>query len=227
MPSTRGMDDKFQPVNPSEIKYDNLVKNKSQSRLRIVAKKNDQLMALVGHTDLPGSITPATLHVFQRIAGSREHGITQAQLAKDMDVDPRSMFHNIKSLVNAGYVVKIPVTAGGLYTLLCLSIKFAHLNEGYKAHVSGEVAKTLETRYVKNQKQSTLEGSDHEQSEEQEVVEQRFEGLLKHESNRPSYYSGLVRQKLVETLSKSKTQIMRVHDLAVSVVCWLRNMLFI
>ena len=47
----------------------------------------------------------------------------------------------------------------------------------------------------------------------------RFEGLLKSDTKKVSYYSGLIKQKLTDILGRSKNQIMMIEDLAKALVC--------
>lgn len=47
--------------------------------------------------------------IFQRIISAREDGVNQASLAKEENIDPRSCFHYIKTLIQAKLCVKIPI----------------------------------------------------------------------------------------------------------------------
>ena len=77
--------------------------------------------------------------IFQKILSSREHGISQAQLAKDEDLDPRSCFHYIKILMQAKQCVKIPILASSdsksngpkVSTNLLLHTKFKNTSPAY------------------------------------------------------------------------------------------------
>lgn len=77
--------------------------------------------------------------IFQKLLSSREHGISQAQLAKDEDLDPRSCFHYIKILIQAKQCVKIPILASTdskpngskVSTNLLLHTKFKNTSPAY------------------------------------------------------------------------------------------------
>ncbi|KAI8325392.1 hypothetical protein GQ54DRAFT_337323 [Martensiomyces pterosporus] len=64
--------------------------------------------------------------ILQMLARAREKGLTQAQLAKDLNVDPRSNFHYIKTLDKQGLVVKFATFDNGSNTNLVLLRKFAN-----------------------------------------------------------------------------------------------------
>lgn len=139
----------------------------------------------------------ASFHILQTIAAAREVGVTQVILAKQFAIDPKSMFHFLKVLLQMKLIVKIPVTTDGLYTLLCLHIKFADKNMGYQAMTT-----------VTTVAQPLISSSDG----------RRFEGLLKQDSKRVSYYSGLIKQKLTDILGHAKNQVMTLEDLIQALV---------
>lgn len=156
----------------------------------------------MGHSGSTEFKSEVGYKALQMITASREFGVTQIQMAKEMGLDPRSMFHFIKVLIEQKLVVKIPVTTGGTYTLLCLHKKFAPQNSGFIAMNGGEIAGKKGTS---RPLVSTDTGA-------------RFEGLLKTDSRRVSFYSALVKQTITELLNKAKNQIMTVEDLAKALV---------
>ncbi|KAF9395034.1 hypothetical protein CPC16_009527 [Podila verticillata] len=166
--------------------------------IRIAATTDRIQVALLGHSGSTEFKSEVGYKALQMITASREFGVTQIQMAKEMGLDPRSMFHFIKVLIEQKLVVKIPVTTGGTYTLLCLHKKFAPQNSGFIAMNGGEIAGKKGTS---RPLVSTDTGA-------------RFEGLLKTDSRRVSFYSALVKQTITELLNKAKNQIMTVEDLA-------------
>lgn len=71
------------------------------------------------------SITDTALHVLSTVAARREAGITQADLARELSMDPRTLFHHLKPLVANRLIVKIPVSANRSFTNLLKLARFA------------------------------------------------------------------------------------------------------
>ncbi|KAF9121683.1 hypothetical protein BG015_005759 [Linnemannia schmuckeri] len=164
--------------------------------LRIVATAERQRSAALGNAgEAISSVPTMAFQLLQTITAARELGVTQAQLAKYHDVLPRNMFHHLKVLINMKLIVKIPVTLEGKYTLLCLHNKFARKNAGYIGMNSEE------TLFSAGQQVITGDGG------------KRFEGLLKTDSKKASYYNGLIKQKLTDILGRAKNQIMTIEDI--------------
>jgi len=165
--------------------------------IRIAASLDQQQLAALGYSGVAIGMPDASFHILQSIAAAREFGVTQVFLAKQFAIDPKSMFHFLKVLLQMKLIVKIPVTTDGLYTLLCLHIKFADKNMGYQAMTT-----------VTTVTQPLISSSDG----------RRFEGLLKQDSKRVSYYSGLIKQKLTDILGHAKNQVMTLEDLIQALV---------
>ncbi|KAJ3147634.1 hypothetical protein HDU89_005251 [Geranomyces variabilis] len=68
-------------------------------RLKLVADSETRASALV--TDPSLTYTADNYDVLSTIARSRSKGITQAELSKALNIDPRKIFHCIKMLVKA------------------------------------------------------------------------------------------------------------------------------
>ncbi|KAI8357553.1 hypothetical protein B0O80DRAFT_445201 [Mortierella sp. GBAus27b] len=179
----------------SEISYQKVAEN-YKDRIRIVASVEQQRYAVLGYSGAKSQVSEQGFRILQSITATRELGATQAQLAKMHEIDPRSMFHFLKVLIESKHMVKIPVTTDGQYTLLCLHKHFASLNPGYKAMNSEESFSSAGRLLV------TGDGG------------RRFEGLLKSDTKKVSYYNGLIKQKLTDILGRSKNHIMMIEDLA-------------
>ncbi|KAF9116130.1 hypothetical protein BGX27_004713 [Mortierella sp. AM989] len=178
-----------------EITYTEVMEN-YKDRIRIVATAEQQRITVLGYSGTASQISNQALQVLQSVTAAREFGATQAQLAKLHKIDPRSMFHFLKVLIEMKLIVKIPVTTDGQYTLLCLHTKFASLNPGYKAMTSDDNFSSAGRPLV------TGDGG------------RRFEGLLKSDNKKVSYYSGLIKQKLTDILGRAKNNAMSIEDLA-------------
>ncbi|KAF9936468.1 hypothetical protein BGZ67_002369 [Mortierella alpina] len=185
----------LKPLEAAEPVYQYVMEMHKDS-IRIVASAERQRQALLGNSAMSLPTGNQAFQVLQSITAAREFGATQAQLAKQHEIDPRSMFHFLKVLIDMKLVVKIPVTTGGQYTLLCLHSKFASLNPGYIAMNSDDTFSGAGRPLV------TSDGG------------RRFEGLIKSDTKKVSYYSGLIKQKLTDILGRSKTKVMTIDDLA-------------
>ncbi|KAF8985083.1 hypothetical protein BGZ46_006045 [Entomortierella lignicola] len=172
------------------------VMEKHKDTIRIVATPEHQRITVLGYSGAASQVTAQVLQVLQCITATREIGATQAQLAKQHKIDPRSMYHFLKVLLEMKLIVKIPVTTDGQYTLLCIHTKFAGLNEGFKAMNSEESFSGASRPLV------TGDGG------------RRFEGLLKSDNKKVSYYSGVIKQKLTQILGRAKSQAMSIDDIA-------------
>ncbi|KAF8930326.1 General transcription factor 3C polypeptide 1 [Haplosporangium gracile] len=182
-------------LDPQDIPY-KTVMGQHKDFLRIVATAERQRSAVLGNAgEAVSSVSAQAFQILQNITAARELGATQAQLAKQHDIDPRSMFHFLKVLIDMKLIVKIPVTTEGKYTLLCLHNKFAKKNAGYIGMNSEETFSSAGRQVI------TGDGG------------KRFEGLLKTDSKKVSYYSGLIKQKLTDILGRAKNQIMMIEDI--------------
>ena len=190
----------LESLDPHEISH-RVVMERYRKTLRIVATSDRQRSALLGNAgEAISSVSTQAFQILQTITAARELGATQAQLAKHHDIDPRSMFHFLKVLIDMKFIVKIPVTTDGKYTLLCLHNKFAKKNAGYIGMNSDEPFSSAGKQVV------TGDGGE------------RFEGLLKTDSKKVSYYNGLIKQKLTDILGRAKNQIMTVDDILKALV---------
>ncbi|GJJ74860.1 general transcription factor 3C polypeptide 1 [Entomortierella parvispora] len=182
---------KLEALTLEKASYHDVVAN-YRDTIRIAASLDQQQLAALGYSGVAIGMPDASFHILQTITASREVGVTQVVLAKQFSIDPKSMFHFLKVLLQMKLIVKIPVTTDGLYTLLCLHVKFADKNMGYQAMTT-----------VTTVTQPLISSSDG----------RRFEGLLKQDSKRVSYYSGLIKQKLTDILGHAKNQVMTLEDL--------------
>ncbi|KAG0056031.1 RNA polymerase III transcription initiation factor complex subunit [Gryganskiella cystojenkinii] len=181
------------PISLEDVSYEKVMTD-YKDRIRIAATLDQQQVAALGFSGIATGMSDMSFHVLQTICASREIGVTQAFLSKYYSVDPRSMFHFLKILLTNNLVVKIPVTTDGLYTLLCLHTKFADQNPGYQAM-------TAKKGGLSGRPLVTGDGGC------------RFEGLLKQDSKRVSYYSGLIKQKVTDILAQAKSKVMTIEDL--------------
>ncbi|ORY03011.1 hypothetical protein K493DRAFT_334426 [Basidiobolus meristosporus CBS 931.73] len=171
------------------------------SKLKVVASADLQRKALYGHQGPSKEFSSMISSVLRRIARGRTLGATQADIAKDLSMDPRSVFHFIKVLCEMKLVVKCPVVTRGTYTNLCLHIRYAHLNPAYLA--------TMPSSCERGDPVSTLES-------EKDSIRFHYENSENNPSSPDtgvSFHSDLVRQKLTEILGQALNKVMVAQDL--------------
>ncbi|KAK9768259.1 hypothetical protein K7432_001226 [Basidiobolus ranarum] len=177
------------------------VEQKYGSKLKVIASSDLQRKALYGHQGPSKEFSSMISSVLRRIARGRVLGATQADIAKDLKMDPRSVFHFIKVLCEMKLVVKCPVVTRGTYTNLCLHIRYAHLNPAYLA--------TMPSNCERSDPASTLEA-------EKDSIRFHYENTENSPSSPDtgvSFHSDLVRQKLTEILGQALNKVMVAQDL--------------
>ncbi|CAG8644365.1 8238_t:CDS:2, partial [Paraglomus occultum] len=100
-------------------------------RLRLTADADLQRTAMFGDEDIVQLVSAQSLKVLHHVARTRSVGATQADMAKELKLDPRSLFHFVKTLVQKKLVVKLPVVTKGNYTSLVILAKCAPYNSAY------------------------------------------------------------------------------------------------
>ncbi|ORX45783.1 hypothetical protein BCR36DRAFT_357920 [Piromyces finnis] len=99
---------------------------------RIYVKNEYRKKHIIGSEDILCSrISNSQYLVLEAIAKNRSKGITQNDIAKKLDMDPRSLFHCLKILMDFKLIVKYPVVSKGIFTNLCILIRYALKNPSY------------------------------------------------------------------------------------------------
>ncbi|KAJ3091834.1 hypothetical protein HK102_013216 [Quaeritorhiza haematococci] len=173
--------------------------------LRIVAVEGKRRFAIMGLHDQTVRLSPVLYSVLALIAKQRTKGITQQDLSKQLNIDPRSLFHYIKNLAEMNFLVKIPMVVNGTFTNLCIHRRFAESNECYKEHAKKNEGKaeganpTNVTNADLTQAIKALAASD--------------ENGDKGGKTGVSVYSELVRHRITALLDGAKNKVMVIQDL--------------
>ncbi|KAI9346297.1 hypothetical protein BDR26DRAFT_856212 [Obelidium mucronatum] len=137
-------------------------------RLRIIASESARQFALgISNIKLISEINVKTLVI---IARSRSVGVTQFELSKLINMDPRNLFHQIKVLISLKLIVKAPVTIRGAHSNLCLHKRFARQNTHYSTFLNSqkvnhaEEVDQIDEAMIKEQIQLIMEQRKVEQS---------------------------------------------------------------
>ncbi|CAG8818507.1 30231_t:CDS:2, partial [Racocetra persica] len=154
-----------------------------------------QKRIIFGDVDTTRQITPIVYTILQYVARHRAIGATQADMAKDLQIDPRSFYHYVKTLINLKLIVKLPVVTKGIYTNLCILTKCASQNLAYLGK-----SVYLPTNNSSNSSRS-VQSSDYTYDPTDTV------------SGGVSFNSELIKIKFTEILGKAKNQIMLANDL--------------
>ncbi|KAI8618276.1 hypothetical protein BC830DRAFT_961367 [Chytriomyces sp. MP71] len=131
------------------------------NRLRVVASDTARAFSLGTTTIRLSEINYKTLWI---IAKMRAPGVTQFDLAKILQMDPRNLFHQIKVLVNAKLIVKFPVTIKGSHSNLCIHRRFAKKNDHFvnfihsqRIHLKNGDKEELTKEQIQDQMQLIME----------------------------------------------------------------------
>ncbi|ORZ03309.1 hypothetical protein BCR43DRAFT_520473 [Syncephalastrum racemosum] len=108
----------------ASLTYDEVEERYGDRLYAIASDKlvNEQVMVAV-----PPSInlSPNLLIVLKHILSYKQHGVTQARITKELELDPRSTGHYVKSLEQKGAITRQPISLEGMRTNLCVHIQFA------------------------------------------------------------------------------------------------------
>ncbi|KAJ1672787.1 hypothetical protein EV182_006508, partial [Spiromyces aspiralis] len=136
------------------------------------------------------------------VATSREHGITQLRLSRELELDPRSVFHFVRVLERLGLVAKFAYSDSGSNTSLIVHARFAR-------SLSAEVAKKC--RYAPSLVEDPSNGSADNQPNEAPAAVAAVTELPLRKKFR------LVRQKMknriIRALYRAQSNIMVEPDL--------------
>ncbi|KAG9298344.1 hypothetical protein G9A89_002832 [Geosiphon pyriformis] len=173
----------------------NIVDVKSMSLQQLISKYGDSFVmiakpklrrdALFSGQDTSRRLTPIVYEILQLIGRRRALGATQNELAKIFEIDPRSVYHYLKTLLDYKLIVKMPVVTQGTYTNLCILARCAEDNEAY----------TGKTVYLPKDSQNSSDKS----------TNQSNDGV--------SFNSDLIRMRMTQILAQAKNQIMLATDL--------------
>ncbi|KAJ3296016.1 hypothetical protein HK104_002047 [Borealophlyctis nickersoniae] len=168
-------------------------------RLRVMASQDRRLKAILSIYDPCAKVNPIQLAILAVLAKHRRAGVTQLDLAKILKIDPRSIFHYIKALVEYKLIVKFPLVTKGSYTNLCVHMRFAESNRSYLEYLK----KADEVRGT-SVHESPLA---HKPILNDPLPDRAVTGTG------VSYHSELVKQRLTQLLFEAKHNVMVVQDL--------------
>ena len=75
------------------------IEEKYGPSLRVIANENARKFAILRIQDDMMKLSPTTFSILEKIAKYRSDGITQLELAKEISMDPRNIFHHIRTLL--------------------------------------------------------------------------------------------------------------------------------
>ncbi|KAI9344232.1 hypothetical protein DFJ73DRAFT_840685 [Zopfochytrium polystomum] len=179
------------------------IKERYGNALKVIATEDSRRIVLTGVNDQTIRISPLLNRVLEAVSGARETGITQADLAKVLNMDSRSLFYQVKNLCKMKLIVKMPLVTKGTFTSLCLHVKFAYTNPSFLEYERSLEAKAL--------------GQIQQQPSESGILS-LIDTDLRYVSSDPassrvSFHSELLRQRLTMLLQNAKNNVMLIHDL--------------
>ncbi|GAA6062944.1 hypothetical protein JCM10212_005957 [Sporobolomyces blumeae] len=102
--------------------------------VRVVAGEETIWKAITGSHARPTSITPKVLEVLQLVSSGRTDGATAVRISRELNVDPKSVFHYVKVPVDLGIVKKIPAIDGGARTNRILHERYLSSSPHWSIH---------------------------------------------------------------------------------------------
>ncbi|KAJ3179175.1 hypothetical protein HDU87_003133 [Geranomyces variabilis] len=179
--------------------------------LKLVADLETRTSALV--TDPSLTYTADNYDVLSAIARSRGKGITQVELSKALNVDPRKIFHCIKMLVKANQIIKIPIGVTGTATNLCVHVRFTERNSVYMGYRK-KVVNTLNKKAG-----SSLHAFE---SDSADMGNCRLE-VNGNQNGALVFHTELMKKNLTMMLKAAKNEIMVVEDIAAALKVSIKN----
>ncbi|RKO87231.1 hypothetical protein BDK51DRAFT_42984, partial [Blyttiomyces helicus] len=193
-----------QPPGPSREEVGSMtlgdIAAKYGNTLRIRAPEDARRLAIVGQNDRTVKLSPVLYLVIAAISRYRSAGITQATLSKELSIDPRSLFHYLKTLMGLKLIVKFPVVTDGTYTNLCVHTRFAVMNKAYQAYI--KKARAL------------IGGDDDGDAPFRPNLDEQNAAVGGMRGNTGvSFHGEIIKQKVTTLLAAAKNKVMVVQDL--------------
>ena len=182
-------------------------------QLRFLASEEQRRVAIFDLNDASMQMSDQQYTILSLIAKCRSVGISQVDLGRALNTDPRSIFHFIKALGQRKLLIKIPLISKGVNTHLCLHKRFAHENKAYLEYI-GQSSSTLKTESsteellddVKTMRDLEPKSITFESSSQMDLqVFKQQGGLTMHQD--------LLREKITSVLSKYEDQVVPTEDL--------------
>ncbi|KAI8817610.1 uncharacterized protein EV422DRAFT_220609 [Fimicolochytrium jonesii] len=187
---------------PHELSYTDAV-GRYGARIRLVAKETvRRTTILLGIDSNTIRLSQTVWDTLAIIAQSRAIGKTQAELAKALDLDPRSMFYYVKGLLAAKLIVKYPVVINGAFTNNCVLKRYAVRNEAYLEFKKDHLRKSKGTS---DEDFSALTESDFTFASSMALQPTGTQGK--------TYYTDLLKHRVTQILKNARNQVMVQSDL--------------
>ncbi|KAJ3021786.1 hypothetical protein HKX48_007757 [Thoreauomyces humboldtii] len=194
------------PLSKSELRGTALstVKEQYGDRLRVAASEEVREAAILSLGDRTLKLSDTVMQILSKIALARGDGTTQVELSKVLDIDPRSVYHYIKTLAVNKLIVKFPLTIKSASTNLCIHKRFAHLNVSfleYRKNVEKPLDDTSDLLPL-SLSEEDIDAHKHDDKSDLQLGKAAV-----------SYHNELVKQRLTQLLKNAKGEIMVVSDL--------------
>ncbi|KAJ3223822.1 hypothetical protein HK099_000652 [Clydaea vesicula] len=176
------------------------IQNRYGDKVRILASEERRRCSLIGNNDSSVKISPEAYQVLEEIAKTREVGLTQADAAKNMALDSKTIFYYIKYLNDLDLIVKIPIAHQPVHTSLLIHRSFKNQNEVYIEQKKKEEEINLER----------IIGLP--------LLLQNVQESTNNETKRglSAAYSELTKQRITTLLQSAKQQTLLIHDVMVA-----------
>jgi len=178
------------------------INEKYGESFRIYVKYEYRKKHIIGSEDILCSrISNSQYLVLEAIAKNRSKGITQNDIAKKLNMDPRSLFHCLKILMDFKLIVKYPVVSKGIFTNLCILIRYALKNPSYLEYRNRN--EKMFNKYHLLDESNNKGSSTKDSNEEDDMI---------------SVNSALVKIKITEILNSALNNILSATNLQTAVM---------
>lgn len=110
----------------------------------LVASENQRAKVLQVDAQEFG-LSDITLNLFQLILQKRYAGISAIAISNELNLDPRSVFHQIRRCMESDQVVKIPLVENGKVTNLVMHKRFTNDSPLYQDYLASQMNSQIGT----------------------------------------------------------------------------------
>ncbi|KAI9095507.1 hypothetical protein DFS34DRAFT_595054 [Phlyctochytrium arcticum] len=175
-------------------------------KVRVVATLPYRKLAILGRHDSTIRFSDSLFEIISEIARARGDGVTQMELSKKLDCDPRSLFYHVKTLSDMHYIVKFPIVHQGSSTNLCIHTRFLDKSTAYGNYMQ----KTRQLNKISSLNDALNPSTE---ANEGEQLELRKHPLLEVQGLEHVQHSELIKHKVTGILAAAADKLMTVPAL--------------
>ncbi|KAJ3216040.1 hypothetical protein HDU67_010000 [Dinochytrium kinnereticum] len=178
--------------------------------LNVAASEQQVRSCLFGTAGAPPKLSAAYHAILLFAIRSRGAGVTQADIAKELNIDPRTVFHYLKTLCARRYLTKFPIAHNGIHTNLLVHRKFTQNSPMYREYLRATIAE----RSTATDEHQDLLTQIHQMLDSPALYGFAAESSdIDISRTAVSYHADLIRQRVILLLKNAKNNTMVISDL--------------